>query len=152
MNAACRIRQLHARDLDDVVAIDRAASGGSRRGFYEKRLAAMRRDPHAFVALGADRDGALLGFAFAQILDGEFGGKHPVAMLDAIAVVPTAHHAGIGRRLLAELEPILRSRGVHELRSQAGWSERELLRFLADSDFALAPRLVLERPTRPVLF
>lgn len=152
MHASCRIRQLHAHDLDDVVATDRAASGESRRGFYEKRFAAMRRDPHAFVALGADRDGALLGFAFAQILDGEFGGAHPVAMLDAIAVAPAARHAGIGRRLLAELEPILRGRGVRELRSQAGWSERELLRFLADSGFALAPRLVLERPTRPVLF
>jgi GNAT superfamily N-acetyltransferase len=152
MNPACRVRELHPHDLEPVVAIDRAVAGRSRRGFYEKRLAAVRREPHAFVALGAEEDGALVGFAFAQILDGEFGGQHPVAMLDALAVAPTAQRRGVGQALLAELEPILRGRGVRELRSQAGWAERGLLRFLADSGFALAQRLVLERPTRPVSF
>lgn len=152
MNAACRVRELRPDDLDAVAAIDRALAGRSRRGFYEKRLAAVRRDPHAFAALGAEAGGALVGFAFAQILDGEFGGVHPVAMLDAIGVAPTAHHQGIGRALLTSLEPVLRGHGVRELRSQAGWAERGLLRFLADAGFALAPRLVLERPTRPVSF
>lgn len=141
------VRPLVAADLDRVVAIDREASARSRRGFYEKRLAAMRRHPAAFVALGYDAGGGLDGFVLAQILDGEFGGRHPVAVLDALGVASAARHRGIGHALFAALETALRRRGARELRTQASWQDRELLRLFEVVGFALAPRLVLEQET-----
>lgn len=139
------VRPLAAADLDRVVAIDRDASKRSRRGFYEKRLAAMRRHPAAFVALGHDAGNGVDGFVLAQILDGEFGGRHPVAVLDALGVAPGARHRGIGHALFAALETALRRRGARELRTQALWHDRELLRLFEAVGFAVAPRLVLER-------
>lgn len=142
------VRPLVPADLERVVAIDRAASGRSRHGFYEKRLGAMRRTPTAFVALGHDAGGGLDGFVLAQVLDGEFGGRYPVALLDALGVAPEARHLGIGHALFAALETALRRRGARELRTQASWQDRDLLRLFDAVGFALAPRLVLERPSR----
>lgn len=138
-------RLLVAADLDSVVAIDRAITGRSRRGFYEKRLAAIQRDPSAFIALGAAEGGHLVGFAFAQLLDGEFGGKFPVALLDAFGIASGSRGRGAGRGLMRELETMLRGRGARELQSQAPWTNHELLRFFAATGFTLAPRQVLER-------
>jgi GNAT superfamily N-acetyltransferase len=146
------VRPLVAADLDRVVAIDREATGRSRRGFYDKRLAAMRRNAGAFVSLGYDEGGGLDGFVLAQILDGEFGGRHPVAVLDALGVAPASRHRGIGHALFAALEAALRRRGARELRTQALWQDRELLRLFGAVGFTLAPRLVLERPAADVTF
>lgn len=146
------IRPLAAADLDRVVSIDQEASGRSRRGFYEKRLAAMRRHSADFVALGYDDGHGLDGFVLAQILDGEFGSRHPVAVLDAFGVAAAARHHGIGHALFAALETTLRRRGARELRTQASWQDRELLRLFEAVGFALAPRLVLERPASSANF
>ncbi len=146
------VRPLVAGDLDRVVAIDREATGRSRRGFYEKRLTAMRRNPAAFVALGHGGADHLDGFVLAQILDGEFGGRHPVAVLDALGVASAARHHGIGHTLFTALETALRRRGARELRTQAPWQDRELLRLFEAVGFTVAPRLVLERLTGDTTF
>lgn len=145
--SAASVRPLNGGDLDRVIAIDKAITGRSRRGFYEKRFAAMRRDPRPFVALGAVAGGAVQGFILAHILDGEFGGTRPVAMLDALGVMPDARGAGLGHALMEGLDATLRAQGVPELRSQASWTDHGLVRLFAAAGFALAPRYILERPT-----
>lgn len=140
-----RIRPLAAADLDAVVAIDKAVSGRSRRGFYEKRLAHLAREPAAFVALGAERDGRLVGFVFARLYEGEFGGKVSEAALDAIGVAAEAWHQGVGRRLLDSMVAAMRIQGVTEIATEIDWSDTDLAGFFAESGFSLAPRIVLER-------
>lgn len=138
-------RQLAAEDLEAVIAIDRAITGRSRRGFFDKRLAAARRDPKSFIALGIDHDHRLTGFALAHMLDGEFGGQHPVAALDAIGVAPSAQSHGIGHALIERLAQMARARGARELRTQANWTDHALLHFFASAGFQLAPRTILTR-------
>jgi GNAT superfamily N-acetyltransferase len=75
-----------------------------------------------------------------------------VAVLDAFGVAPEARHRGIGHALFAALEAALRRRGARELRTQASWQDGELLRLFEAAGFALAPRLVLERPTADLAF
>lgn len=140
-----RIRPLLAADLDPVVAIDKAVSGRSRRGFYEKRLAHLSRDPAAFVALAAERDGRLVGFVFARLYEGEFGGKVPEAALDAIGVAAEARHQGVGKHLLDGMVAAMRIHGITEIATQTDWSDTGLIGFFAETGFSLAPRLVLER-------
>src|ERR1019366_8252545 len=84
------IRPLAAADLDAVVAIDKAVSGRPRRGFFEKRLAHLAREPAAFVALAAEREGRLVGFVFARLYQGEFGSDVAEATVDAIGVATEA--------------------------------------------------------------
>lgn len=139
------VRRLLASDIEPVIAIDREITGHSRRGFFAKRLAAAIEEPVAFVSLGHARDTGLDGFALAHLLDGEFGGRHAVGVLDAIGVLPRARHQGCGRALLHELECALRGHGARELRSSALWTDRGMLEFLRAAGFSVAPRIILER-------
>jgi ribosomal protein S18 acetylase RimI-like enzyme len=139
------IRPLRPGDAGAVIDIDRARSGRSRTGFYARRFQAFAEEPQAFVAVAAEVGGAVAGFAFARILDGEFGGAAPEGVLDAIGVSPAQERSGVARELLEELEAVLASRGVRALRTQAGWTEHGLAGFFSATGFRLSPRVVLER-------
>lgn len=139
------IRPLRPVDADAVVGIDRRRSGRARAGFYARRFQALAGEPRAFVAVGGERDGELAGFAFARILDGEFGGAAPVGLLDAIGVSPRAERERLATGLLASLTRELAARGVGELRTQADWTEHGMAAFFSASGFRLSPRVVLER-------
>jgi len=140
------IRELAPGDLDRVTEIDRVVAGQSRRGFFEKRLAARARDPQAFISLGFAEGNQVEGFALAHLLDGEFGVPHPVAVLDAIGVAAAARGHGGGHALIGEIESIARKRGARELRTQANWADQQMTHFFASNDMKLAHRVVLERP------
>ena len=139
-----KLRTLNGGDLEAIIAIDRVAAGRSRRGFYEKRLAHLTREPGAFVALAAELGGRLEGFAFARLYEGEFGGGTPEASLDAIGVDAKASRHGIGRELVDGVAKAMRVHGVKELSTQADWTDAELMGFFAHTNFTLAPRIVLE--------
>ena len=140
-----KVRPLAPGDLEAIVAIDRAVAGRSRRAFYERRLAHLAREPGAFVALGAELDGRLAGFAFARLYEGEFGGVAPEASLDAIGVDAKAGHRGVGRELVEGMAAAMRIHGIKEIWTQADWTATDLTGFFAHMGFAMAPRLVLER-------
>jgi predicted N-acetyltransferase YhbS len=139
------IRPLRSGDAEAVIAIDRARSGRSRTGFYAKRFQTLAEEPQACVAVAAEQGGALAGFAFARILDGEFGGAAPVGVLDAIGVSEAHERGGVASALLAGLEAALAGRGVRALRTQAEWTEHGLAAFFSATGFRLSPRVVLER-------
>jgi len=151
--ASAKIRALHRDDLDAVIAIDAANVGRARRGFYVTRLAAVKRDPQAFLALGIEAGGALAGFVIARVFRGEFGTTEPVASIDAIGVDAAKQGRGLGSALMGGFEDAMRERGIAEVMSQDLWSGAPLMRFFAASGFELAPRWVLERPLdKPIEF
>lgn len=140
-----RIRPLEPGDLAAIVALDRTVAGHSRKSFFERRLAHYAREPGAFVALAAELDGRFVGFAFARLYEGEFGGAAREAALDAIGVDPEVHHHGVGAELVAGLLAAVRIHGARDLTTQVDWTEADLLGFFSHTNFTLAPRLVLER-------
>ena len=140
-------RLITDRDLESVVALDQQITGRSRRGFFEKRLAASKRTPEAFVWLATGVEPNLTGFVSARILDGEFGGKAPVAVLDVLGIAPAARGKGVAHTLMVALEAELRQRGVGEIQTQVDWQEHDLVQFFGAAGFVLAPNLVLERAT-----
>jgi len=140
------IRPATTADTDAAIALDRQITGVSRRGFFEKRRASTAADPDRFVWLIAESDGRPAGFVSAHVQEGEFGADARTAVIDAIATDPDRRGEGIGRALIAALETALRARGVAAIRSEADWSDREMVNFFAAAGFALAPQLVLHRP------
>jgi ribosomal protein S18 acetylase RimI-like enzyme len=139
------IRSVKAADVERVIAIDQASTGRIRRGYYQKQLAGAAAERQSLVALGAEEGGRLAGFVLAHVLDGEFGGTAPVGVLDALGVAPESRRQGVARALTAALEKALQGRGVRELRTEAGWTEHELVSYFSAAHFRLSPRLVLER-------
>lgn len=138
-------RPIRAADLDEVVRIDRERSGRSRTEFYARRFRTLAEAPGALVGVAAERGGRTAGFAFARVLDGEFGGERPAGELDAIGVDPGAVRQGVATGLLEALEAELASRQARELRTQLDWDDHGLAAFLSAAGFRLAPRVVLER-------
>jgi len=139
-------RPLDANDIEQVIAIDRASSGQSRRHFFEKRFAAAKGQPEDFIHVGVEQDGSLRGYIIARVLRGEFGHEQVVAALDAIGVETESRERGIGQLLMRELIETMARRGVSMLQSQADWTNHELVRFFDTAGFKLAPRLTLQRP------
>lgn len=139
------IRPLAPADLERVVEIDRANTGQSRRGFFENRLAASLSDPGAFISLAFVEHDRVEGFVLAHMLDGEFGGRQPAAILDAIGTSLAARGHGGAHALMLELEITARGRGAHAVRTQVVWSDEAMLHFFANAGFQLGTRLVLER-------
>jgi predicted N-acetyltransferase YhbS len=145
------VRPLRPGDAEAVVRIDRARSGRSRTEFYAKRFATLAESPRAVAAVAAEDEGRVVGFAFARVLDGEFGGAAPVGALDAIGVLPEQEREGVATALLAGLEAALVAQGARELRTEVDWSEHGMTAFFSASGFRLSPRIVLERSLeRPV--
>ncbi len=143
--ANCSIRRLTPDDLDRVVEIDREISGQSRRGFFVNRLAASRNEPGGFISLAYIENGVVEGHALAHMLDGEFGIRKRVAVLDAIGTSKSVRGHGGARAMIRELQLAARSSGAHALRTQALWSNESMMHFLATAGFRLGTRIVLDR-------
>ncbi|MGO9356471.1 MAG: GNAT family N-acetyltransferase [Xanthobacteraceae bacterium] len=140
------VRRLAQADLERVIEIDRQVSGHSRRGFFVNRLAANLNEPGAFISLAYVENGVVEGHALAHMLDGEFGVRSPVAVLDAIGASPSVRGHGGGPLLVKVLQFAARASGARALRTQALWSNESMMHFLAAAGFRLGTRLVLDRP------
>lgn len=145
LKSGLKTRPLSGEDLEEVINIDARIGGRRRPGFYEKRLAAAIAEPKQFVYAGCELGGRLKGFLFARLLEGEYGIDEPVAAMDAIGVDPGSQGQGLGTALAHYLENVLRHKGIGQVHTQADWRNRNILGFLSDTGFRLAPRHVLER-------
>ncbi len=141
------VKPLSPQDLNAVVAIDKAASGVSRRGYFEKRLLAVINQPGEFAFVGAYAKDRLVGFAFAKLVTGEFGKSGASASLDAIGIDQNFGLQGVGQKILDEVEAVLRHKGVTSLTSQINWDQWPVLSFFAHAGFRMAPGIVLNRTT-----
>ncbi len=144
------LRSLHPEDLDRVVEIDAAIAGRPRRGFFEKRLDVAQATPDNFITSAAIQGDKLIGYAFARVQEGEFGGTSKVAILDIIGVDPSTQSKGTGKQLLAGLEERMGKKGISEMRTQAEWTDTSMTRFFAATGFCLEPRQILIRDCSPL--
>jgi ribosomal protein S18 acetylase RimI-like enzyme len=144
--ASGSIRLLTPADLERVVEIDREVSGESRRGFFVNRLAASRNESGAFISLAYIENGVVEGHALAHMLDGEFGIRERVVVLDTIGTSQSVRGHGGARLLVKELQLAAGASGAHALRTQALWSNESMMHFLAAAGFRLGTRIVLDRP------
>ncbi|OGA20323.1 MAG: hypothetical protein A3I01_10065 [Betaproteobacteria bacterium RIFCSPLOWO2_02_FULL_65_24] len=138
------VRPLTPADLASVVAIDAELAGRSRNAYFERRLAAARREPGMHLQLAVEEKGALAGYVLGRVLEGEFGRDQPELRLEVIGVKPAAQGRGLGAALGAALEKEARGRGLKEIRTMALWRAHALLRFLDRAGYRLARSHVLD--------
>jgi len=138
------LRPLAAGDLDAVVAIDAAISGRTRRGYFERRLAAALRQPKLHAQYAADDRGALAGYVLGRVLEGEFGRIEPAMRLEVVGVKPEARGRGIGLALEQAIEDDSRRRGLKEMRTGASWRDHQMLRFLDAAGYRMGSNHVVD--------
>lgn len=144
------VRLLGAADLDRLVRMDEALTGRNRSVWYERKLRRALQETDIRISLGAEDDGRLVGALLGSLLYGEFGQPEPVAQIDTILVDRAFAGRGVGTALVDQLLRNLSALGIERVRTEVGWDEHELARFLGRRGFAPLPRLVLEAcVTRP---
>ena len=140
-----KMRPLVAEDLPQVIEIDENNTGRSRKDFFERRVSAAQAQPKQYVYIAYENKGDVQGYLLARLQEGAFGGDKTVAVVDDIGVSKDAQGHGVGHRLMDELIAIVQKKNIHEIRSQAEWSDQNILHFFAANGFQLAPRTIYER-------
>jgi ribosomal protein S18 acetylase RimI-like enzyme len=142
-----QIRSLSPDDLEAISHIEHLIAGRPRRGFLEKRFAAMATTPEHFITSVAHELGRVVRYSFAHVQEGEFGSCGRVAVLDVLGVNPEDQGYGIGRLLLRHLQEQIHEQGVQVLKTQITWQDRKMVQFFSGAGFRLAPAQIIERDT-----
>ncbi|HEX5091240.1 MAG TPA: GNAT family N-acetyltransferase [Burkholderiales bacterium] len=143
--AGVQLRALSARDLDDVVRIDREVTGRDRHAYMQQALDEALRESGARISLAALVDGALAGFLMARADLGDFGRTEPVAVLDTIGVAPGLGRRGVGRALLGQLLANLTTLRIERVETVVDAGAQDLLGFFERAGFVPAQRLAFVR-------
>jgi GNAT superfamily N-acetyltransferase len=139
--ARMEVHTLQARDLDDIVRIDRQITGRRREAYIRELLDEALSDSAVRVSLVARVDGIAAGFVAARTDFGDFGRPEPVAVLDTIGVDPDYANLGVGHALLAQLFANLEGLRVERVETVVAPENFELLAFFYHAGFKPSQRL-----------
>ena len=138
------VRALAPADLGDVVAIDAAIGGRSRRGYIERRLQAARREPALHAQFAAVDERGIAGYVLARVLEGEFGGGERSLRIELVGTRAGLRGRGIGTQLFDALSTWSGRHAIDAMRTQSSWRDHRMLGWLDRRGFALGPAQVLE--------
>ncbi|HEX5611466.1 MAG TPA: GNAT family N-acetyltransferase [Burkholderiales bacterium] len=132
---------LTAKDVDDLVRIDRHITGRERRAYIQHALDEALRESGVRISLAARHDGVMAGYLMARADLGDFGRTEPVAVIDTIGVAPEYAHRGIGHALLSQLFLNLGALDIERVETIVSSGATELLGFFHAAGFAPSERL-----------
>ena len=139
------VRTLSAKDLEDVVRVDRHVTGRERGAYVQHALDEALRESGVRISLAARLDGVVCGYIMARADLGDYGRTEPVAVLDTIGVSPEYAQRGVGRALLEQLFLNLDGLRIERVETQVEARALELLGFFYGAGFAPAQRLAFVR-------
>lgn len=138
------VRNLTDGDLDGMVSLDEKITGRNRENYLSLKLGKALYETGIQISLAAVIDGALVGFALAQVYYGEFGAIEQTAVLDTLEVHPEFQGRGVGAALMEQLSKNLQGLSISRLRTEVDWDDQRLLSFFHHEGFKPAPVLCLE--------
>lgn len=140
------VRLLTAKDIEDVVRIDRHVTGRDRRAFVQHALDEALRETGVRISLAARIDGIMAGYVMARADLGDFGRTEPVAVIDTLGVAPEYAHRGVGHALMQQLFLNLDALRIERVETVVEAGALELLGFFYGAGFAPAQRLAFVKP------
>lgn len=143
------VRLLTARDLEQIVRIDRDLTGRERRAYMQHALDEALRESGVRISLAACKDGHAVGFLMARADLGDFGRTEPVAVIDTLGVAPGYAHHGIGHALLSQLLLNLEALRIERIETLVAAENLGLLGFFQGAGFAPGQRLAFVKRLDP---
>ena len=139
------VRSMNEADLEDLIAIDRRATGRDRTAYYRRKLREALRESGVRVSLVAEQDDHPIGFIMARVDFGEYGRTDTEAVVDTIGVDEGYRDRGVGHALMSQLIANLAALRVDRIRTEIDWNDTELIAYLDGVGFRPAQRIVLSR-------
>lgn len=140
-------RSLCPEDIERVLEIDSSNVGHSLRGFFDKHMTAAIDAPEDFITCAACDCEKILGFAIIRMMKDDFVSAKAVAVIDTFSVDPAVRGQGIAKSLMVGIEHRVAKRNTLALRAEIDWTNYDLIRFLAETHFVLAPIQIATRDT-----
>lgn len=139
------MRVLKQEDLDDIVAIDEAATKQSRREYYERKIASiLNKKSNINCSLVCEVDGKVIGFMMGYVFFGEFGITDATATIDTLGVLPEYRAYGVASEMLDQFMMNMKAAGVKTVYTLVSWDDFALEKFFSRNKFVPSKRINLE--------
>ncbi len=139
------MRFLRKEDLDDVVAVDEAATGQNRREYYERKInSIVNRKDDINCSLVCEVDGQVVGFVMGYVFFGEFGIADGTATIDTLGVGPEFRSRGVASEMLDQFMMNMKAAGVRKIYTLVNWDDFALEKFFSRQKFVPSKRINLE--------
>jgi len=151
VSAAIIIRLLGMDDLEDILRIEEKIekeqnSESTERMEYLKETAIyhlQQGDP--LMNLGAEIDGKLVGFIFAEIRLWEFGRGERTGWIKVLGVDPEYQGRGVGHKLGETLFSHFKKKNIKKIRTLVDWYDGNLISYFKSLGFNILNMLPLEK-------
>lgn len=151
MSTSVFTRILSMDDLEDILTVEEkieqaAGQAEPERMAHLKETATyhiQQGDP--LMNLGAEIDGKLVGFVFAETRLWEFGRAEKAGWVKMLGVDPDYQGRGIGRKLGETLLNHFKRRGIKKVRTLVNWYDGELISYFKTLGFDILNMIPLEK-------
>lgn len=131
MASSATVRPLQPKDVEAVLAIERANTGNEARRLFLKETAEfhLKGGTRDMVALVAEQQGKVVGFILGRVSGPEFGAREPLGWVNVVGVDKAQRGKGVGKQLGDALLAELRKRGVKRVRTLVDATDEALLTY-----------------------
>jgi GNAT superfamily N-acetyltransferase/biotin operon repressor len=145
------IRLLNMDDLDDILQIEERIEKeqnlekSKRMEYLEETATYHLQHGEPLMNLGAEIDGRLVGFIFAEIRLWEFGRGEKTGWIKVLGIDPEFQGRGIGRKLGETLLGHFKRKNIKKIRTLVDWYEGNLISYFRSLGFDILNMIPLEK-------
>jgi GNAT superfamily N-acetyltransferase len=146
-----KIKMLEMDDLDDILGIEERIEKDLAQNRIERMESLKETAIYHFqqedplLNLGAEIDGKLVGFVFAEVRLWEFGRGEKTGWIKVLGVDPEYQGRGIGRKLGEALLDHFRRKNIKKVRTLVNWFDGTLISYFRSLGFDILNMIPLEK-------
>ena len=151
ISTSVNIRLLRLEDLNDILSIEekieneRHLKDKERMQYLKETALYHLQQGEPLFNLGAEIDGQLVGFVFAEARLWEFGRGEKTGWIKVLGIDPLYQGRGIGRKLGETLINHFKRKGIQKARTLVDWYEGELISYFKSLGFDILNMIPLEK-------
>lgn len=145
------IRLLKMDDLEEILRIEEKiekehnSDSPERREYLKEAALYHLQDGDPLLNLGAEIEGKLVGFVFAEMRLWEFGQGEKTGWIKVLGIDPEYQGRGIGRKLGETLLSYFKRKNIKKARTLVEWYEGDLISYFKSLGFDILNMIPLEK-------